>query len=279
METIKDLDFILENGSSPPYIPIIPTILFNRVIAQKLVTSDKISGLILYKQNETKIEHFSHDKICPNDLSNLNNTCSKNWNQYGTGLNYYDFPFPIFFVKHDGDVVTIKNCFEKFNNFSYEEHNERSLCAIQINSFMIATTDTPTCLRRSNSVLNVNPVKFCDPLAGDNIWALLFPFENETNVMEVENRKKLIVLAARTDTTSLFYELMPGASNPITGIVALLSTAQLLKKMFKDDNQKYGNYAIYCTRCSMVLKEEFLCSSIIIGNVKFIVIKLFSDIL
>lgn len=240
VEVESDLDFILENGVSPPYIPVIPTYLFNQQISQKLVNSDKISGLVLYKQNETIVDHFTHEKTCPNDQSNLNNTCAKEWNPFGTSLNYFDFPFPIFFVKEPNDVVTIKDCFAKFNNYSYENHNERSLCALQINSFMFAATDTPTCLRRSNSVLNVNPVKFCDPLAGDNVWASLFPL-NQT-----KEEQKFIILAARSDTTSLFYEMMPGATNPITGIVALLSTAQILKQMFQKKNDKYS----ICFICS-----------------------------
>lgn len=231
VESESDLNFILENGSSPPYIPTIPTWLFTSETAKKLVGSDKINGLVVYRQNDTKPSSFTHEKTCPNELSNLKNTCSKDWNPYGTGLGYFDFPFPIFYVKSDEDVAKIRNCFARFNNFSYEEHNDRSLCALQISSFMFATTDTPTCLRRSNSVLNVNPVKFCDPLGGDNVWASLFPIAEEN---KTTTEQKFIVLAARVDTTSLFYEVMPGASNPLTGIVALLSTAQIMKQMFKN---------------------------------------------
>lgn len=241
--TEDDLDFILTNGTSPPYIPVVPTALFNNKIAAKLTATDKISGLVLYKQNGTNVAHFTHDKICPNDLSNLNNTCAKDWNPFGTGLNFRDFPFPIFFVRDDGDVVKIRDCFEKFNNFAYDQHNERSLCALEIKAFMFATTDTPTCLRRSNSVLNVNPVKFCDPLAADNVWASLFPIAEENKTKS--EPQKFVVLAARTDTTSLFYELMPGATNPITGIVTLLSTAKLLKKMFAAKNENKYSKSVF----------------------------------
>lgn len=239
-ESVEELDFILANGTSPPYIPVIPTALFTVGVAKKILASDVISGLLLYKQNGTQLPYFTHEKSCPNDLSNLNNTCSIDWNEFGTGLNYFDFPFPIFYAKQPDDVVKIKNCFGKFNNYSYEYHNERSLCALEINSFMFATTDTPTCLRRSNSVLNVNPVKFCDPLAGDNVWATLFPIAG-VNQTRADREQTWIVLAARLDTTSLFYEIMPGATNPITSIVALLSTAQMLKRMFQNNPNKYSN--------------------------------------
>lgn len=239
VEAASDLDFILENGSSPPYIPVIPTSLFDLQTAEKLVHSEKVSGLVLYMPNGTQLDHFTHDRVCPNAASNLNNTCSKNWNPRGTGLNYADFPFPIFYAKQDGDVAKIRDCFAKFNNFSFEDHSLRSLCALEIKAFMFATTDTPTCLRRSNSLLNVNPMKFCDPLAGDNVWASVFPVAEENRTESRE--RKFIVLAARSDATSLFYELVPGAESPVTGIVALLSTAQILKRMLRDeDGGKYG---------------------------------------
>lgn len=229
--------------------------MFTQKIAAKLLASAKISGLVLYKLLTNPVKHFTHDKVCPNDLSNLDGTCAKNWNEYGTGLNYVDFPFPIFFARDDNDVVKIRDCFVKFNNFSYEQHSERSLCAIEIKSFMFAATSTPVCLRRSNSILNVNPVKFCDPLAGDNVWASLFPIAEE-NQTRNDDSQKFIILAARTDTTSLFYELMPGASNPITGIVSLLSTAKLLKMMFQHrENQKFSKtfFAFFGCFCALTI--------------------------
>nr|KAG5688275.1 hypothetical protein BaRGS_007915 [Batillaria attramentaria] len=38
---------------------------------------------------------------------------------------------------------------------------------------MQAAKDTETCIRRSELVLNLNPVKFCDPLGDQNIVATL----------------------------------------------------------------------------------------------------------
>lgn len=80
----------------------------------------------------------------------------------------------------------------------------------------------------------MNPRKFCDPLGGINVWSSLFPIENSTVP------KKYIVVAARMDTTSLFHRIMPGAVNPLTGLVTLLTTARMLKKSFVNDSKEYG---------------------------------------
>lgn len=174
--------------------------------------------------------NYSHEDVCPNQASNIEGTCSMAWNKQGTGILHEDIPFPMYFVDNDDNLLKMKDCFGKFNNYSYESQNVRSLCAIELDTFMYATTDTPTCIRRSNSKTNLNPVKFCDPLGGENIWASLFPVENSTS-----NANKYIIISARLDTTSLFDGTFPGATSPVTGLVTLLGTADLLKRMVRNE--------------------------------------------
>lgn len=148
VESEQDLDVMLRNGSAPPYTPVMPTTIFGdyNVTRKLLDAASKISGVVVYKKNET-LEHLSHDSQCPNARSGLPNTCSKTWNPYGTGLFYEDVPFTMFYIKNDEDVAKLKNCFEKFNNYSLETQAVRSLCAIEIDAFMYATVNTPTCIR------------------------------------------------------------------------------------------------------------------------------------
>lgn len=170
----------------------------------------------------------------------MKNTCSKQWNPHGTGLLYEDFPFPIFYIDDDIELTKIKNCFEKFNNFTFSEHKDRSLCSLELNSFMIATSNSPTCIRRTASVKTFNPVRFCDALGDENIWSSLFPIAN-TSEITLKNNMNYIILAARADTTSLFFDVKQGAESPVTGIVTLLTTAKLLKKMLPDYD-KYSKF-------------------------------------
>ncbi|KAL1502773.1 hypothetical protein ABEB36_007871 [Hypothenemus hampei] len=232
-DTETDLDFVLHNGTAGEYIPILPTKLFKTSVANKLFKNkDKISGLILHPNNE-ELSHFTHDTQCPNALFSSNqSTCPEGgWNNFGTGLLYADIPFPIFYVEDENQIKQMKNCFLKYNKDAFAKQSDRSLCALELKSFMYGTTNTPTCQRRSNMVTNLNPIKVCDPLGDSNVWGTLFPLEKgpENNSQPIKNFK-YIILSARLDTTSLF-EKTSGAESPITGLVCLLTAAKLLKEM------------------------------------------------
>lgn len=67
------------------------------------------------------------------------------------------------------------------------------------------------------------PVRYCDPLGGNNIWSTLYP-----RLKPEETNRTVVVVAARLDGTSMFDGLVPGAMSPISGIVTLLMTAKIL---------------------------------------------------
>lgn len=147
-ENIEDVHFILINGTSHPYIPVLPTKLFDVSILKIMINSQKVSGVILHSNNETLL-HFTHEYHCPNPTSSMNGSCNDKspWNPFGTGMLYMDIPFPIFYVENEMEIFKMKNCFEKFNNHSYDAQNVRSLCSLELGAFMYATTNTPTCIR------------------------------------------------------------------------------------------------------------------------------------
>lgn len=142
------MNFILSKGTAGLYVPVLPTKFFTAETVDKLITSQLISGLILHRNNET-LSSFTHENQCPNPRSSLENTCSKNstWNPYGTGILYRDIPFPIFYVENEEEIEKMRKCFEKFNNFDYDNHKDRSLCSLELKSFMYATTNSQTCRR------------------------------------------------------------------------------------------------------------------------------------
>lgn len=235
---LDDLNFILSNGTAGLYVPVLPTKFFTAETVDKLITSQLISGLILHRNNET-LSSFTHENQCPNPRSSLENTCSKNstWNPHGTGIIYRDIPFPIFYVENEEEIEKMRKCFEKFNNFDYDNHKDRSLCSLELKSFMYATTNSQTCRRRSNIITNLNPITFCDPLGDNNLWAALYPMVKGPRRNETQPIKdlKYIIIATRMDTTSMF-DKTSGANNPVTGIVSLLHTAKLLKSMLTEDD-------------------------------------------
>ncbi|KAK5638132.1 hypothetical protein RI129_012427 [Pyrocoelia pectoralis] len=226
VETLSDLTFILNNGTGSSYIPVMPLQLLKPSTLELILANNLVNGIVLY--NNSALESYTHERTCPNQLSNLDNTCDIAWNPEGTGLLYRDLPFPIHYV-NDDDLHKMKQCFTTFNNYSYETHSKRSLCSIELDAFMFATTNTPTCRRRSHLKTNLNPVKFCDPLGGENVWSTLFPMDDNR-----PSSKTFVVLAARLDTTTLFQSVFPGAVSPITSLVTFLSTADYLKRMVRD---------------------------------------------
>ncbi|EFA05049.2 nicastrin [Tribolium castaneum] len=237
----SDLDFIIKNGTAPPYVPIIPTNLFTSENIARLKKTPKISGLLVYP-SESPLQHFTHEQQCPNPASSLPGSCKATnvWNPHGTGLLYHDIPFPVFYVESVESLTFAKECFEKYNNFSFGGQRDRSLCSLQLLSFMYAATNSSTCIRRSNAFTNLNPVRFCDPLGDQNVWAALYPLVKGANLTEPNRNAKYIIVGARLDTTSMF-DKTAGAVSPVTGLVALLATAKLLKEMTTNDNNYEKN--------------------------------------
>ncbi|KAK9874234.1 hypothetical protein WA026_002586 [Henosepilachna vigintioctopunctata] len=248
-EVENDLTFILKNGNAGPYIPILPVSLWSKKILQTLEKSSKVSGLLLYMNNETLVS-FSHDLQCPNENYGVENTCSKTddlkWNSGGTGILFENIRFPVFYIDKHDDIKTVRDCFNKFNNYSYDTQRDRSLCSVQLNSFMFGAKNTPTCIRRSNIATNLNPVRVCDPLGDKNVWASLFPlatYDEKTDKIKPILGQKYIVVAARTDTAS-FFDRTSGADSPITGLVTLLAVAKLLKQMLPK-NENYNTNVLF----------------------------------
>lgn len=246
-----DLEFILRNGTAGPYVPLLPVDFLTRGLITVLKNSSKIAGLVLYMNNET-ITSFSHDLQCPNENFGVPNTCSKDerhgmWNPEGTGLIFEDMRFPIFYVDDFNEIQAAKDCFQKFNNFSFETQKDRPLCSVQLNSFMYGAKNTPTCIRRSNIVTNLNPMRVCDPLGDKNVWATLFPlseYNNKTEEVKPILGQKYIIISARSDTASLF-DRTSGAESPVTGVVTLLTTAKILKKMLPKNDGNYNTNILF----------------------------------
>lgn len=85
-------------------------------------------------------------------------------------------------------------------------------------------------------------MRVCDPLGDKNVWATLFPlseYNNKTEEVKPILGQKYIIISARSDTASLF-DRTSGAESPVTGVVTLLTTAKILKKMLPKND---GNYS------------------------------------
>lgn len=144
-------------------------------------SDDRVAAVLLTDNNRDLLDHFSTESKCPNQFIGISKQyCDasdplKSWNPYGSNLINEDFPFPILFIQDQEQIKLLYDCFEKFNNYETKKQFERSLCSVEISSFMAAAVNSEVCHRRSELSKNLSPVKFCDPLGDKNIFATLFP--------------------------------------------------------------------------------------------------------
>ncbi|XP_036324665.1 nicastrin-like isoform X1 [Rhagoletis pomonella] len=251
IQVVEDFEFLLRNPPAPPYAPMIPPHLFTRqnMLRLKNAGPQNISVVLLINEVD-KMTQFSHELTCPNRYSGLllngskeTATCDtrnveNSWNPWGTGLLHEDFPFPIYYIADEEEVYKLKSCFAKFNNFDYDGHATRSLCSVEVKTFMVGAVSSEVCMRRSNFINNLSRTVYCDPLEGNNVYGTLYPRKYSENtaagesrgVRKVDPNEKFIVISCRMDTTSMFDGLGLGAMDSLTGYVTLMSLAATLKQ-------------------------------------------------
>ena len=217
------LEFLLNSPPAPPYAAILGSDYFNRENMMRLKHEGgrNISAVLVLNMFDNFTSEgaaFSHELQCPNQYSGIllpnsleTATCSAQrsedtWNPWGSGLLHEDFPFPIIIIPSNETVEKLINCFTKFNSFDYENQHLRSLCAVEIKSFMSAAVSTEVCWRRTNFINNLAQTRYCDPLEGKNIYATLFPrpIVDNNEVHHVDTKEKFILVTTRMDTTGMF---------------------------------------------------------------------------
>ncbi|KAL9893265.1 nicastrin [Glossina fuscipes fuscipes] len=252
IEEKSDFDFLLRSLSAPPYAPMIPPYLFSRENIMRLKNEGgrNISVVLLIDSNTDKMTNFSHELQCPNQYSGIflpnsnsteSPTCGANnqegtWNPWGTGLLYEDLPFPVYYVPDQDEIKKLIKCFEDFNNFDYASHSRRSLCAIEVNTFMSAAVSTEVCMRRTKFINNLGRTRYCDPLEGKNVFATLFPRKIENRLDYAANQEKYIMVTCRLDSTSMFELTGLGAMDSLMGFGTLVSVAHMLKLLLPDQS-------------------------------------------
>eukprot|EP00095_Tigriopus_kingsejongensis_P011224 maker-scaffold836_size90567-snap-gene-0.18 protein:Tk11224 transcript:maker-scaffold836_size90567-snap-gene-0.18-mRNA-1 annotation:"hypothetical protein DAPPUDRAFT_309169" len=238
IQTPADLAWMLSQGPHWPYMAVMTPRMFSGPVVHQLKDSGKIAGIVLLLGDtfaQDRPEAFSDDGKCPNQMSSLYyNTeaqCQAEvgpWNPSGSNLLLESFDFPIFLTRHENTTrFLVEECFEQFNRPDEAgQPRDWPLCAVELDAHMYSAVSTETCIRRSNIMSTLNPVKFCDEL-GDFSY---FGFLREQNAsLEAEDASQsVIAVTARLDSITLFDLNEFGSDSPITAIVALLETARLL---------------------------------------------------
>lgn len=241
LESRENVTWLINNGQNSPYIVLLTPQLFDKGIVDELAGSGKVNGLLVIHANLTDYilpDSFSPDTSCPNEGFSMyaeNSTyghCRNiSWNPHGNGMAYNDYPFPIAILRNITHIDFIINeCYRKFNDPFNGLDKSYPLCAAQVKSSMDAAKDTPTCVRRSNMVTNLNPQVYCDPLGDFNVFSFVAPI----NSTEPPANQSVTVVAAKLDSFSMFYSVDPAADSSIAGFITLLATIEALGKVKKE---------------------------------------------
>ncbi|XP_016844807.1 nicastrin [Nasonia vitripennis] len=223
VESMEDVQWLEQNSTAGPYTIVLSFDMFKMDVLKKFKDSHNVNGVLLTRN--TSLERpssYSPEDSCPNRYSGFK-SCEEPWNPYGSSLLLEDWPFPMFYMQDEKALEKIKECYLKYNAHNREKQAERSLCAIEMKSFMFAALNSESCIRRSTSSINFNPNVFCDPLGDRNIHWPVGPI--------TDNVKNVIMVIARLDANSLYENLVPGAGSTVTGLVTLLATATYLHSL------------------------------------------------
>nr|XP_012144351.1 PREDICTED: nicastrin isoform X1 [Megachile rotundata] len=222
IEEESDVRWIEHNATAGPYTVVIPFSMFTKDILFRLKNTNNINGVLLAKNtSQASPNYYSPEDTCPNRYSGYKR-CNDAlpWNPDGSALLMQDWQFPMFYTENQTLIEAIKSCFWTHNTHDIENQQYRSLCALEMRSFMFAAVNSESCIRRSEFKLNYIPTQFCDPLGDRNIHWPLAPIDKDKN--------SVILVTARLDASSLFDGISPGAENVVTGLVTLLATAYYL---------------------------------------------------
>nr|XP_050847580.1 nicastrin [Vespula vulgaris] len=222
VEHENDIRWLETNATAGPYIAVLTFFTFTKDNLIRLKNSNNINGILLIRNVSEKYPDFySPEDTCPNRYSSYKKCNETNpWNPYGSSILMEDWPFPMFYMENKTLVKAVKSCFWTYNAYDLENQSKRSLCALEMTSFMFSAVNSESCIKRSNFYLNINPTMFCDTLGDRNIHWPLAPLKKDSN--------SVIMVTARLDAFSLFDGFSPGAQNIVTGLVTLITTATYL---------------------------------------------------
>lgn len=248
VEMEDDVRWLEYNATAGPYTVVMSFKMFNNDTLLRLRNTNNIHGVLLaHNISEGRPHWYSPEDTCPNRYSGYKQ-CDTPWNPKGSSLILEDWPFPMFYIQvhiifpqktwirsqlisylqNQTLIPAIKDCFLTHNAHNLDKQNERSLCALEMKSFMFAALNSESCMRRSKSTLNLlmhfNQVRFCEPLGDQNIHWPLSPLKKN-------DQNPVIMIITRLDASSLFDGISPGAESTITGLVTLLATAHQLNSM------------------------------------------------
>jgi nicastrin len=232
----KTVEELITDGTDAPYVVLMSAELFHITGHYLIKNSDKVSGVVLMPTNDTMNEplNFSPDTQCPDDRygaysgdPKYGNCQSVTWNPLGNGLMFEDIPFPVLSLVNLTIAEFLMNeCFQKHNAPAGPDGQPlgQLRCGMLIKDVMDGAKDTPTCIRRSRTAMNLSPQRYCDALGSQNVFSFLRPMHNYEN-------NSVIIVAARYDAFSMFDGQYPGVDSAALSFVTVFAIAEALGRV------------------------------------------------
>lgn len=208
------IDFYLDNSKAS--------------IINGIVLANKLNDVFNIKKP------FSTDSKNPNFQYSFysNSSFRTDWNDAGKSYMFYNFEIPIYVITEENESrLPFEECYDKFNKIIFEReifdiHSNDLLCGVQLGLEMFGSVSSTVCARRQSIIHTVDFNTFCDPLGGSNY----FSFLNQ----QPSNDLPIIMISSRLDTFTMYEYFTPGANEPISSIIGLLSLVELLSKYRND---------------------------------------------
>lgn len=209
-------------------------------MSQDRFESKIINGIVLLanKQPDSSFQGYSDDTLNPNQFYSFysRNQSMVNWNKYGKSYMFQSFDVPFYVITNEKEAdAAIQNCYVKFNKpvfqrLPIEMYSTDLLCGMQLGLEMSGAVNTKVCTRRANIAHTVETNNFCDPIGGSNYWSFLS--------QKPSNDLPITVVSSKIDAFTLYEYFTPGANEPISSIIGLLSLADLLVKHRDEINKQ-----------------------------------------
>eukprot|EP01041_Mallomonas_annulata_P007487 gene7488-15326_t len=227
-EIRDDKDFFQTKTFHFNFAVILTGKYFNSSILSALHSTGRLQGVIVIDDgkswNEAYQGKYSVDSTTPQGLNTAQADVSSDpsyiWNEYGNGLMYNSYDFPI--VMADSTEIS------KLKKYAAENRVTGYMDTARVNvaqfTYYMGAKDITSkkCLEWTNLYGNRDPK--CLPVGGQSVWG---------TAGSLDQRDKVVVTVG-IDSTAAFHDLALGANDAVASIVALLSAADAISRSAHD---------------------------------------------
>ena len=202
--------------------------MFPQVVEYYKKSKQFINGIVLSVVSDQDNVPYSDDAPSPNRFFSIYGDSSSAWNPTGSGFMFESFDIPFYLVTDPAESNSIfVNCFDQFNapslitDFKNVEFS-KSMCGIQLGMQMSGSVSSSVCARRNSIQHTLDPNYYCDPLGGSSYFTFLS--------QQPSNDLPITLVTARMDTFTMYESYTPGANEPISSLIGILTLMDVLAR-------------------------------------------------